>query len=75
LPSKRNQDQSSAFNRLLVNLWPSGGALIAVMKASELRDRNDASGSWGLGLAATGAVVVEGLMRAGVVVVREVPSQ
>ena len=52
---------------------PSGGALIAVMKATDLRDRNDAPASWGLHLASMGAV--EGLMRAGGVVVREVPAQ
>ena len=54
---------------------PSGGALIAVMKATDLRDRNDAPASWGLHLASMGAVVVEGLMRAGGVVVREVSTQ
>jgi hypothetical protein len=54
---------------------PSGGALIAVMKAADLRDRHDAPASWGLHLASVGAVVVEGLMRAGGVVVREVPAQ
>jgi hypothetical protein len=46
-----------------------------MMKATDLRDRNDAPASWGLHLASMGAVVVEGLMRAGGVVVREVPAQ
>jgi hypothetical protein len=69
--------------RRLVMVWadtrrisrPSGGALIAVMKATDLRDRKDAPASWGLHLASMGAVVVERLMRAGGVVVREVPAQ
>ena len=73
--SKGNQDQPSAFNRPLVNLGPSGDALITVMKATDLRDRNDAPASWGLHLASMGTVIVEGLMRAGGVVVREVPAQ
>jgi hypothetical protein len=45
------------------------------MKTTELGDRNDAPASWGLHLASMGAVVVEGLMRAGDVIVREVPAQ
>jgi hypothetical protein len=45
------------------------------MKATDLRDRNDSPASWGFHLASMGAVVVEGLMRAGGVVVREVPAQ
>jgi hypothetical protein len=46
-----------------------------VMKATDLRDRDDAPASWGLHLASMRAVIVEGLMRAGGVVVREVPAQ
>jgi hypothetical protein len=45
-----------------------------VMKATDLWDRNDAPASWGLHLARIGAVVVEGLMRAGGVVVRQVTT-
>jgi hypothetical protein len=45
------------------------------MKATDLRDRNDAPASWGLHLGSMGAVVVEGLMRAGRVVVREISAQ
>jgi hypothetical protein len=37
-----------------------------VMKATDLRERNDLPASWGFHLASMGAVVVEGLMRAGV---------
>ena len=58
-----------------MNLAASGGALITVMKATDLRDRHDAPARWGLHLASMGAVVVEGLMWAGGVVVREVPAQ
>ena len=43
-----------------------------MMKATDLRDRNDAPISLGLRLASMGTVVVEGLMRAGGVVVRQV---
>jgi hypothetical protein len=43
--------------RLLVNLAASGGALIAVMKATDLRDRHDAPARWGLHLPSMGAVV------------------
>jgi len=42
------------------------------MKATDLRDRNDAPISLGRRLASMGTVVVEGLMRAGGVVVRQV---
>jgi hypothetical protein len=35
------------------------------MKATDLRDHNDAPASWSLHLASMGAVIVEGLMRAG----------
>jgi hypothetical protein len=49
--------------------------MIPVMKAADLRDRNDAPARWRLHLAPMGAVVVEGLMRAGGVVVREVTAQ
>src|SRR5215510_4931855 len=45
------------------------------MKATDLRDRNDAPASWSLHLASMGAVIVEGLMRAGGVVVREITAQ
>ena len=55
--------------------WSSGGALISVMKSADLRDRNDAPTRWRLHFARIGAVVVEGLMRAGGVVVREVSTQ
>src|SRR4029450_8864535 len=47
---------------------PSGGARMAGRKGTARRDRNDAPASWGLHLASMGAVVVEGLMRAGGVV-------
>ncbi|PYR18451.1 MAG: hypothetical protein DMF98_25655 [Acidobacteria bacterium] len=50
----------------------SGGALITVMKSADLRDRNDAPALWRLHFARMGAVVMEGLMRAGGVVVREI---
>ena len=53
----------------------SGGALIAVVKSADLRDRHDVRARWRLDFARTRAVVVEGLMRAGGVVVREVPAQ
>ena len=49
--------------------------MILVMKAADLRDRNDAPARWRLHLAPMGAVVVEGLMRARGVVVREVSAQ
>jgi len=49
--------------------------MIPVMKAADLRDRNDAPARWRLHLAPMGAVVVEGLMRARGVVVREVSAQ
>jgi hypothetical protein len=49
--------------------------MIPVMKAADLRDRNDAPARWRLHLALMGAVVVEGLMRARGVVVREVTAQ
>jgi hypothetical protein len=45
------------------------------MKSADLRDRNDAPARWRLRFARIGAVVVEGLMRAGGVVVREVATQ
>src|SRR5437899_1583685 len=45
------------------------------MKAAELRNRNDAPGRWRLHFSRTRAVVVEGLMRARRVVVREVAAQ
>src|SRR2546425_437987 len=45
------------------------------MKAAELRNRNDAPGRWRSHFSRTRAVVVEGLMRAGGVVVREVSAQ
>src|SRR2546430_17676194 len=45
------------------------------MKSADLRDRNDAPGRWRLHVARMGAVVVEGLMRAGGGVVREGPGQ
>ena len=38
---------------------PSGGALIMVMKATDLRDRNNVPARWGLYLASMGAVIVE----------------
>jgi hypothetical protein len=46
-----------------------------VIKSADLRDRNDAPARWRLYFARMGAVVVEGLMRAGGVVVREVTVQ
>jgi hypothetical protein len=46
-----------------------------VMKSADLRNRSDAPGRWRLHFAPIGAVVVEGLMRAGGVVVREIPTQ
>ena len=49
--------------------------MIPVMKAADLRDRNDALARWRLHLAPMGAVVVEGLMRARGVVVRKVTAQ
>jgi hypothetical protein len=49
--------------------------MIPVMKAADLRDRNDAPARWRLRLAPMGAAVVEGLMRARGVVVREVSAQ
>jgi len=49
--------------------------MIPVMKAADLRDRDDAPARWRLRLAPMGAVVVEGLMRARGVVVREVTAQ
>src|SRR2546428_7037717 len=42
---------------------------------NDLRDRNDAPGGWRLHVAPMTAVVVEGLMRASAVVVREVTAQ
>ena len=45
------------------------------MKSADLRDRNDATARWRLPLASMGAVVVEGLMRARGVVVREVAAE
>jgi hypothetical protein len=53
----------------------SGGALIAVMKSTDLRDRHDATARWRLPLAPMGAAVVEGLMRARGVVVRGVAAE
>ena len=49
--------------------------MIPVMKATDLRDRNDAPARWRLHFAPMRAVVVEGLMRARGVVVREVTAQ
>ena len=46
-----------------------------MMKPVDLRDRNDAPARWRLHFSRIGAVVVEGLMRAGGVIVREVPAQ
>ena len=46
-----------------------------MMKSADLRDRNDAPARWRVYFARMGAVVVEGLMRAGGVVVREVTAQ
>src|SRR2546426_5040230 len=45
------------------------------MKSTDLRDRNDAPVRWCLHVARMGAVVMERLMRAGGVVVREVTAQ
>src|SRR5215475_5776990 len=45
------------------------------MKSADLRDRHDAPARWRLYFARMRAVVVEGLMRAGGVVVPEVPAQ
>ena len=45
------------------------------MKSADLRDRNDAPARWRLPLASKGAVIVEGLMRARGVVVREVAAE
>src|SRR5262245_16193223 len=45
------------------------------MKATDPRDRNEAPARWSLHLASMGAVIVEGLMRAGGVVVREITAQ
>jgi hypothetical protein len=53
----------------------SGGALIAVVKSADLRERHDAPARWRLDFARMRAVVVEGLMRAGGIVVGEVPAQ
>ena len=64
---------TGAGNRWI--LRPSGGALITVMKSADLRNRNDAPGRWRFHFSRIGAVVVEGLMRAGGVVVHEVPAQ
>src|SRR3989449_11442470 len=49
--------------------------MIPVMKATDLRDRNDAPARWRLHFAPMRAVVVEGLMRASGFVVREVTGQ
>ena len=46
-----------------------------MMKPADLRDRNDAPASLRLHFSRIGAVVVERLMRAGGVIVREVPAQ
>ena len=46
-----------------------------MVKSADLRDRHDAPARWRLDFARMRAVVVEGLMRAGGVVVREVPAQ
>ena len=48
---------------------------MSVIKAADLRDRNDAPANWSLHLASMGTVVMEGLMRAGGVVVRTVIAQ
>ena len=45
------------------------------MKSADLWDREDAPARWRLHVARMGAVVVEGLMRAGGVVGREVSAQ
>jgi hypothetical protein len=49
--------------------------LIAVMKAADLRNRNDATGCWRLNFSLIGAIVAEGLMRARGIVVRDIPAQ
>ena len=49
--------------------------MIPVMKAADLRDRDDAPARWRLYFARIRAVVVEGLMRARGVVVREVAAE
>ena len=46
-----------------------------MVKSADLRDRHDAPARWRLDFARMRAIVVEGLMRAGGVVVREVPAQ
>jgi hypothetical protein len=46
-----------------------------VVKSADLRDRHNAPACWRLDFARMRAVVVEGLMRAGGVVVREVAAQ
>jgi hypothetical protein len=48
--------------------------MIPVMEAADLRDRNDTPARWRSHLTPMGAVVVEGLMRARGVVVREVTA-
>ena len=53
----------------------SGSALITVMKSADLGNRNDAPDRWRMHFSRIGAVVVKGLMRAGVVVVREITAQ
>ena len=45
------------------------------MQSADLRNRNDAPARWRLPFPRVGAFVVEGLMRAGGVVVREVTAQ
>ena len=45
------------------------------MKSADLPDRHDAPARWRLYFPRVGALVVEGLMRAGGVVVREVAAQ
>jgi hypothetical protein len=45
------------------------------LKSADLRDRKDGPARWRLDFARMGALVVERLMRAGGVVVREVPAQ
>ena len=49
--------------------------MIAVMKAADLRNRNDATGCWRLNFSLIGAIVAEGLMRARGIVVRDIPAQ
>ena len=46
-----------------------------MMTSADLRGRNDAPARWRLYFTRMGALVVEGLMRAGGVVVREVAAQ